>query len=73
MTAWMPLWLFPVGLLGGVALVSLGSIPGYLLAALWGLVVFPHGSAWFARRWRGRNGDDSLCDDDTDYWRFTPR
>ena len=34
--------MFPVGLLGGVVLVSLGSIPGYWLAALWGLVLFPH-------------------------------
>jgi hypothetical protein len=69
----MPLWLFPVGLLGGVALISLGSVSGPLLATLWGLVVFPHSVAWFARRSRDRNGDDNLRDEETDYWRFTPR
>jgi hypothetical protein len=69
----MPLWLFPVGLLGGVALISLGSVSGPLLATLWGLVVFPHATASVARRWRDRNCDDGLRDEETDYWRITPR
>jgi hypothetical protein len=69
----MALWLFPVGALGGVVLVSLGSISGYLLAALWGLVVFPHAAAWVARRFRDPDSDDNFSDDDVDYWRFTPR
>jgi hypothetical protein len=69
----MPLWLFPLGLLGTVALVSLGSVSGYLLTALWGLVLFPHGAAWVGRRLRDPNGDNSFADEDVDYWRLTPR
>jgi hypothetical protein len=34
-------WLFPVGLLGAVALISLSNVFGYLSAVVWGWLVFP--------------------------------
>ena len=71
MRAWVPLWLFPVGVLGGVALTSLGNVPGYLLAATWGLILFPYAAARVGRRWRDSGEDRAFHDDDISYWRFT--
>lgn len=40
-STWMLPWLFPVGLLGAVALISLSNVFGYLSAVVWGWLVFP--------------------------------
>lgn len=60
--------MFPLGLLGGVVLVSLADLSGYLLAMVWGFVAFPHGVAYIRRRSRDA-GDDGLDDVETHYWR----
>ena len=65
-------WLFPVGVLGAVAAVSLGDIFGYLLAMVWGLVFFPHGAAYIRSHCGSPDGSDTVNlvgDDDTHYWR----
>jgi hypothetical protein len=72
----MPVWLFPLGLLGGVVPVSLSTLSSFLLAMVWGFAVVPHGAAYIRRRARGpgAGSDESgFHDVDTDYWRTTPR
>jgi hypothetical protein len=62
-------WLFPVGLLGAVVLVSVSNALGYLLAVVWGWIAFPYVVA-YARAHSlpgGRGGD--VDDSDTQYWR----
>jgi hypothetical protein len=76
MRTWMAVWLLPVGMLGGVVLISLGGVTGYLLAALWGIVLFPHGAAFIRRHTRGAreaSGGNGFPDEETDYWRITLR
>lgn len=68
----MPLWLFALGALGGIMLISLSTLTGYLLALVWGFIVFPHGAAYLRRRARGPgDGSDALDGVDTHYWRTT--
>ncbi|MGA9856899.1 MAG: hypothetical protein WBQ18_03500 [Solirubrobacteraceae bacterium] len=72
----MPIWLFPLGLLGGIVLVSIGTPLGILFAMVWGFVVFPHCAAHLLRRWRSAVGGDEqrhLDDIQTHYWRTTLR
>jgi hypothetical protein len=72
----MPLWFFPVGLLGTVVLVSLATVAGVLLAVVWGFVAFPLGTAYIRHHGRspdGRSGENGLDDVDTRYWRTTLR
>jgi hypothetical protein len=74
--AWKSVWFFPVGLLGCVALVSLATVLGYLLAMAWGFVLFPHGANYILTlsRRRGDGGDENGINDvDTHYWRTTLR
>ncbi len=74
MRAWMPLWLFPMGLLGTVVLVSLGSPWSYLLALVWGFVLVPHlGKSILERSRRGTADQDrnDFPDVSTHYWRIT--
>jgi hypothetical protein len=59
-------WMLPVGLLGTVALISLSNVVGYVLAALWGWLVFPSVALYIRRGTGDRNGSR---DADTDYWR----
>lgn len=70
MRAWISLCLFPLGLLLGIAFVSLNSIVGSLLALAWAFVVVPHvGKAILAH-----SGDeDGNPDLTTHYWRITPQ
>jgi hypothetical protein len=71
----MPLWLFPLGLLVGVALISLGSVVGYLLAMAWAFVLVPHVGNYIRTHSGGRADDPehAFRDVDTHYWRTTLR
>jgi hypothetical protein len=62
-------WLFPVGVVGALAAISLGDVFGYLLAMVWGFVVFPYGAAYIRSHSEPRGGSDYVSDDDTQYWR----
>ncbi len=66
-------WLLPLGVVVSVALISLSSAVGYLLALAWAWVLFPYGAAYIRSHARipgtGGNGDP---DGDTDYWRTRP-
>jgi hypothetical protein len=73
MRAWTGIWLLPVGLLVVVVLISLGDVTGYLLATLWGLVLFPYGAVFMRRHSRDRRDGSGFSEDDTDYWRITLR
>ena len=66
----MPLWLFPVGVLTAIALISLSNLTGYLLAMVWGWVLFPYGAAYIHSHPRAPGGGNHpFRDDDTHYWR----
>lgn len=69
----LALGLFALGALGGLVLVSLSDLLGYLLAMVWGLLVFPHGAAWLWRHSRGADGApyEVAVDPETHYWRTT--
>jgi hypothetical protein len=74
--AWISLCLFPLGLLVGIALVSLGSVIGSLLALAWTFVLVPHVGKYILTHSRGRSdgGDeDGFPDVTTHYWRTTLR
>jgi hypothetical protein len=62
-------WLFPVGLLGTVALISLSNVFGYLLAAAWGWLVFPSVALYIRSRSHTRRGRNGFSDADAHYWR----
>lgn len=65
-------WLLPLGLLGTVVLISVFSPVGYVLAGVWGLVLFPYGAAYIHARARtsgARNDGSRFGADDMDYWR----
>ena len=65
-------WLLPAGLLGTVALISLSGALAYLLAGIWGWLVFPYVAAYIRAHSRadggGNNGND-FRDGEADYWR----
>jgi hypothetical protein len=64
---WMLPLLLPAGLLGAVALLSLSSPVAYLLAGVWGWVVFPYAAAYVhAHSGADRNGNGN---GEADYWR----
>jgi hypothetical protein len=70
--AWAVPWLLPLGVLGTVALISLSNLLGYVLAGVWGLILFPYGAAYVQARARStgaRSGGSPFSDDDMDYWR----
>lgn len=73
MRAWAPLWLFPVGVLGMLALFSLSFPAGPLLALAWGFVLFPHGTRYLLAHWRAGRAEGSLPEVETHYWRTTLR
>ena len=65
-------WLLPVGLFGTVALISLPSPFGYLVAGIWGWVAFPSVVAYIrghSLAGGGRNSRSGSEDDQADYWR----
>ncbi len=65
-------WLLPAGLLGTVALISLSGPLAYLLAGIWGWLVFPYVAAHIRAHSRaaggGKNGN-GLGDGEADGWR----
>jgi hypothetical protein len=61
-------WLLPVGLLGAVAVISLSDMLGYLLAAVWGSLVFPF-VALYVRSRSHTSSPNGLRDEDAPYWR----
>jgi hypothetical protein len=65
--AWLLPLLFPVGLLGTVALITLSSTLGYLLAAAWGWLVFPWVTLYVSSHADNSNGN--VRNEDTQYWR----
>lgn len=74
MRGWALVWLWPLGVLGSVVLVSIFAPFGYLLAIVWGFVLFPYGAYYIWRRSRGPDGrvDENGFDAaDTHYWRTT--
>jgi hypothetical protein len=73
MTAWARFWLFPVGSLGTIALLSLLSTVGAFLALAWGFAVVPLGVAYLHSRSPSDGDDSGLSDVKTDYWRTTLR
>ena len=69
---WMLPWLFPVGLLGTVALASLSTVFGFLLLTVWGWLVFPSVALYISSRshsGQGASSRNALRDADADYWR----
>ncbi len=67
MRTWMPVWLFPVGVVGALVLLTLNSPISDLLALLWAFVLILHGAALVLRRSPG--GAEHFRDLETDYWR----
>jgi hypothetical protein len=67
----MEQWIFPLGLLGTVVLVSISPVAGGLLALVWGFVLVPHVAKYIHTHSRA-HGDTGGADDvDTHYWRTT--
>ena len=66
---WMLPWLLPAGLLGTVALISLSDAFGYLLAVIWGWLVFPYVAAYIRAHSRADGGVMNGRDGEADYWR----
>jgi hypothetical protein len=69
MKTWTLPWLFPVGLLVGIVLISLSSPVGYILAGAWAWVVFPHAASYL----RAHSGGSRDADEAVDYWRTQVR
>jgi hypothetical protein len=70
--SWMVPWLLPAGLLGTVALISLSGVLAYLLAGIWGWLVFPYVAAYIRAHSRadgGANNGNGFRDGEADYWR----
>jgi hypothetical protein len=65
-------WLLPAGLLGTVVLISLPGALAYLLAGIWGWLVFPYAAVYIHARSRAR-GDrldgSGSGGGEADYWR----
>jgi len=63
-------WLLPAALLGTVVLISLPGAVAYLLAGIWGWLVFPYAAAYIHAHSRPDRGRiDGRGDGDADYWR----
>ncbi len=65
-------WLFPIGLLGTVVLLSVSNSFGWVLAMAWGWLVLPYVAANVHSRSRIRRGGgngNGFEDVDTNYWR----
>jgi hypothetical protein len=66
----MHLWLFPVGVLVALVILSINSLVGDLAALAWGFVVVPHGAVRLLRHRRtaAEAGEDPL-ELQSAYWR----
>ena len=74
MRTWMYPWLFPLGALVTVALVSLfPTLPASVLAVVWGWILFPSVLCYLRSRGRGRAREDAAQEIDAPYWRITLR
>lgn len=64
-------WMFPVGVLVAVALVSLSNVFAYIGVVVWGWVIFPHGAAYVRSHSLTSEGAPGSGDPDLDthYWR----
>jgi hypothetical protein len=51
-TRYIHLWLFPVGVLVALLILSINSFAGDLAALAWGFVVAPHVAVWLVRHRR---------------------
>lgn len=67
----MAQWMFPLGLLGTVVLLSISSVAGGLLALAWGFVLVPHAARYIHTHARGHADTDGVDDVETHYWRIT--
>lgn len=67
----MKQWIFPLGLLGTVVLVSISSVAGGLLALAWGFVLVPHAGKYIHTHSRGHDATGAANDIETHYWRTT--
>jgi hypothetical protein len=67
----MEQWIFPLGLLGTVVLVSINPVAGGLLALAWGFVLVPHVGKYIHTHSRGDDDTGGADDIDTHYWRTT--
>ena len=68
MRSWMLPWLFPLGVLVTVALLSVSGVFAFALTVAWGWVLFPFGVRYIRSLTR-TPGD---ADDDHSYWRINP-
>ena len=69
---WIVPWLLPAGLLGTVALISLSGVLAFVLAGIWGWLVFPYAAAYIRAHSRADGGADNgnaFRDGEMDYWR----
>lgn len=69
---WALPWLLPAGLLGTVVLISLPGAFAYVLAGIWGWLVFPYAAAYICAHSRadgGRIDGNGSRDGEADYWR----
>jgi hypothetical protein len=65
-------WLLPAGLLGTVVLISLPGVFAFLLAGIWGWLVFPYAAVHIRAHSRsdgGRMDGNGFGHGETDYWR----
>lgn len=65
-------WLLPVGLLGAVLLISMSNVFGFLLAVVWGWLVFPFVALYIRSRSHTRQGTsdrNAFSEADAHYWR----
>jgi hypothetical protein len=69
---WLVPWLLPAGLLGTVVLICLPGVCAFLLAGIWGWLVFPYAAAYVHAHSRAHGcgiDRDGFRDGETDYWR----
>ena len=69
---WLVPWLLPAGLLGTVVLICLPGAFAFLLAGIWGWLVFPYVAAYVHAHSRAdarRMDRGGFGDGETDYWR----
>ena len=66
---WLVPWLLPAGLLGTVVLICLPGAFAFLLAGIWGWLVFPYAAAYVHAHSRADGRRIGGHDGETDYWR----
>ena len=71
MRTWVAMWIFPVGVVGTLALLVQGSWVTQVAALLWALGLVPTVAVKLLRRSPG--AAEHFRDFETDYWRSEPR